>query len=1231
MARSLTPALNAEMDKLDRTPSSQVVVERWLPEWTARISGLSGGATEQYACGHSLGVAVGGNGAGEDILFRARSGSFASPTNGTLYIAVIKGTTLDNPASWDGQWVSTGITSLMAPAWTANSGASHGGSLAVVISGTTGRVFYLKANGDFQYIDVNLTNASIGSPVQIDNLGTGRQLASMHVAASRLGDCFVLMPQLVEAGLAAWHKEVWGSFIRRYSVPGTITQDNSFWFLTHAEAGLLRDGPLEGDDFSSTSAEGVTGQWGKRLTGGMAAVDIDSTRTLIVLGMTFWRKWGYDTHWRGVTSFIFHRSGNGTFWERGPEVDGADFNEDNQLSFVSSVSICTVEGRKFLVWNRFTEPSDHEQSVGAITFPRIVETVYARIADDGRSISQFQHLGNPDELTAGSLAALNHGGSKRLYAVGWRSVFESDPAAYVCDATAGRFVLSDDYAAGWSLTRNNRQGMTIDLNLRDPAIILDPDSIVKAGNLVRILYGLPGNLVQIGQGFIDQDAPNLSIDREGTLQEEASVGCRAEDILLNTRTETIEDILPQDTMYVEPTDPVKHVTLSEGHWVVARMQWPGLFFSGAYASLNAKTSWRLKSFPYANFGGEGGAGDPGKILNEREEYKGSWFKDITWLGMPPMVDGAIEATVRWGDNWNQGNFSFQTDTGDNVSATVQRFNGVISIVTWDGGGAVNEVRQHACMAGLLCHAPEVGRKYAFVWEHQSDFSLSSHTNDQWSGENFDSADYSAHGLGFNKLYLIVSDYDGANTINKSVAGGITATGLEVGKPADLRMQVLGGRIYCYYRPHSTGTPNQWQLAFSYRAGRFGAGRFGLIGRGHAGIQWDALYNGKVEIGRLENYVDFWNIKLSDAVMDQTIEEHLRRYAWRGYTESVFRSEVSEASRPVSGGGFHNYSRPVENLTIDFKVNIPANGNEAGVFLRGVSPSVPQNQCVRLGIIPHSTANTSGNPVNYYIVKRRFSGTEVTSAREYAPFPIQIKPGSTIPVRVTAQGAIYSLWIAGNYAGHFIDETELGLYFGLYAIGGTATFSDIYVPELYEVTSGLLEVNQAVGDALGNVIGSRRIKSIYTWDGKLKFSYYLTREQAPDFHENRLWQSGIQRNPRYLSKVRVQGTDAYAIYQAETLAKKGQRFQLVSKPEITLREFAYREAQAIVTETAEQQQKASFTGAPDIRVDPEDETIITINRQNVNGSFIIEDIRIDFTMGDDPASSMQITTRQTVAL
>jgi len=1258
MTRTLSAALTTEMGSMDRSPASQVTVERWLPDWTARISGLSAGETEQYAHGHSAAVAADGNGTGEDIICRARSGSYASPQDGILYVALVAGTDLETPANWDSLWVSTGITGLMYPAWTANSGAYHGGSIAVVHSGTDFRIFYLLATGALYCVDVSYAGV-VGTPALIASLGTGVQLASMQLASCSIAEVFVLLNTQVEASLVSWQPAVYGFTIQRYYLSGTWQSDSSFAsFQTRAEAALVRDDPDQGAGFGDTSATRLTAQWSKRFCGGLACNNVDANTVILSLGVTYWRRWGYDTHSQSIMTFIYYRNG---WWEKGPEIDRVDFNEDTWLHLAVFARGFQIEGVNFLAWNRHNEPSDYEQSVSSQSLPRMDEVVFARFSEDGKYLTHFQYLGDPDDLTAASIVAVNHDGSKTLYALGWRSVFESPEAAFLCEVLEPQDL--EDYAQGWSLTRNNRQGMTLDVKLADPSILVAAGSVVDSGALARAYYGIPAELVQIGQGYIDLNTPELEVDKDGSFSEGATLNCRADNLLINTNPEQVEEFIPLSSLTLDG-DTDDHLTIERGVWTPTAMTWPELFFTGQYTDLNNQVALRLTSFPATNLNENGVASaalyggrwtDAG---NEWADRVSTWFKDICWVGQAGVSDeGMIEASVRFGNNSSQTTTYFRTNykrqntsNDESLYATVVKANGVVTTVSfstylsgpgggpfykftgWDGSPYPQAMPQYAVMAGLICMAPETGKKYMFIWEHDSRFATSSHIHAPWNGESYDSVDFSGVTTASNMLYLVEFDYSGTSWIGRAVAG-VSATGLTPGYPADLKMHVCGGTIYCYYRPHSTGTKNLWRFAMSYKAGRFSPG-FGIVGRSHSPMTWRGLQYGITMLGNLINYVDFWDIKTSDCGRSQTVEDHLRRFCWRGFTEAAFDAKVDEASRVVASGSTYNYALPIENPTIDLKVSLPASTNEAGVFLRGVSVTTPTDECIRLGLVAHSTANSAGSAVNYYVVKRRYSGgAEVTTAREYSPIPIQLIPTASVPVRFSAQGAVYSVWIAGILMGTFTDTTPLGLYFGLYATGGSTTFTEIYVPELFELVGRVAqEAGQTVSEVIDSqIIGDRRVKAVFTYDGKLKFSYFSNHPDGPAFDDDQLWQSSIQCNGRYLSRVRVQGTDAYAVARSAVLAEQGERFKIVSNSAIVSREAAYREALAIITETAEQQQQATFEGAPDLRIEPEDVTTITVSRQSVAGDFIVDDVTIELEAGDNPKAAMKISTRQTVAL
>jgi len=106
MAIALSPTLENEMDSVVRRPASRMTVERFLPEWTNKVAH---GAVD-YAHGHAAIVAPDGNGAGEDILFRARISN-----TGELQYADIKEADLDDPTTWEALWTNSGVTGFVDP------------------------------------------------------------------------------------------------------------------------------------------------------------------------------------------------------------------------------------------------------------------------------------------------------------------------------------------------------------------------------------------------------------------------------------------------------------------------------------------------------------------------------------------------------------------------------------------------------------------------------------------------------------------------------------------------------------------------------------------------------------------------------------------------------------------------------------------------------------------------------------------------------------------------------------------------------------------------------------------------------------------------------------------------------------------------------------------------------------------------------------------------------------
>jgi hypothetical protein len=1281
MAITLSPTLTTEMNSLNRHHASKATVERFLPEWMPKVTGLSTYAYEQYAHGHAAAVAAGANGAGEDVLFRARSGSFANPFDGLLYVAAIKGNDLDNPSTWESKWVNTGVGSLMYPAWYNNVSANqacNGGSVAVVWSGSFFRVFFVQNGGQLWYADFNTNGAAISSFYNIANLGANSySLSSLQIASCAHTELFVLRTELIEASEASWHKPIYGSAIHHYSGDqGSWSDWPAFPFHNQAEAALVRDSQLKygpaGQEWGTESAWDVVYQWGKRPCGGLAANDLGDGRVVVSAGFTFWKRYGYNTHNQGILTFIYHRSS--AQWERGVEVDLSDYVTE-RLDYALFARGSSVEGNNILVWNRNVEPSDYDQLEASLSLPRVREVVYAKFDPTGRALTQYQYLGDQNDLTAAAILAVNHAGHKWLYAVGWRNVYQSPPAAFLCSVPSPTDL--ELYVNGFKTSVNNRYGMSVDLDVEDASVLFQADSPLQSGRLVKVYAGTTTEMTQIAQGLVDTISPSFSLAAEN---HRAKLVARAEKGLLDPRSEELTEIMPQNTEFIAPTDPIVHIANHAGCWETVKLEWPSKHFPGTYSSLNGRTAYRLRSFPWAWTGGDQGYGYPGMVLDQRPQHKGTWWNDAAWADLSPMVDGSIEATVRFGDVNNAGQFDFWARDGNHVYATLNRQNGLLYTIYWRtggyGGSIWNTVNQYACMAGLICHAAEMDKKFSFVWEasaasntvyNNSDkvpsdwigypkpFSASSHTDDTWKAETMDRCDFRGYSLGVNKLYLVLSDYDDSDPdwqknsrwIHRVVAGGIDAVGLTPGQPADLKMQVLGGTIFCFYRPHQVDSqaPSQWRFAFSYKAGRFGAGRFGIVGRGHAGIQWDSFYyakagstnrTGRNLIPQYDNYVDFWDIKLSDCVMDRPMEEVLRRRCWQGFTPTTFTALVNEAAPPaIASGAVRSYNIPVENLTLDFKATTSALSGEYGVICRAVDPNnVASKQHVRIGLEVNGGLPSATNPVTSYVVKRVYdaNGAEVVANREYSPSPIYLHNTWPLPVRVTVRGNIYSIWVAGNYLGHFVDDTPGGVYFGLYSMGATTTFTNVYVPELYEVLeNSTLEVNQTIFDAIQNMIGKRALKGVFQPSGALKLSYFEIHDTGPSFMDT-LKQSAVRLSDRFFSIVRVDGAYTWAIYASEVLLKFGRRFMQASFPDIFHREFCYREARNLCIRAAEDQVQATFTGLPDYRVQPEDKIEIIVEQQNIAGHFLVDDVTHTFQMDqDDPAADSEISTRQFVVI
>lgn len=1277
-------SLTDEMNNLVRSPVSTMTVERWIPDWDS----VYGADLNIYAYGHSAIVIDDPASPGNSIVFRARYGTAANPSEDSLFVQVIRGANLDNPA-W-GTWTASYIgQEFPTPMWTANSGRGYGGGMAVASDNTYFYVFFFSvAQNKILLLSYDLNGASAGGIQTVLTLDS-TYYPSMIITAISPTEIYVAHNEQVEPSHAAvWHYPVYGSFLKRVYYNGSAwVTDNSFHHHTHMECGVLRDSIANGANWDSTTDVKLQAQWGHRFTGGIAALKLDEERTLVVIGATFWRRYAYDVHTQGIIGFIHHK--NAGLWEPATMQAGmADYIEGIRIQFDTFLTPSVVNGNLILTWNRNTETGDTEQTNLAELLPRLQETVFAKVHSSGKAISQYMYLGHPHDMTGANLGLVKRNGVYKLYAFGYEVVYRSDPAAMIVNDPAP-FDL-ELYVRAYKTRINNSYGMSIDTTLEDASILFQAGTKMINGGLLRVKQGIAGITTQIAQGFVDLTTPNLSV--VGTTNA-AKLNVRADKQMLDIKSEVIDDRFPQSTTYIGPvTDPVSGIGYSNGYWTIAKGTWDNKHLSDAWG-MKDEAVYRLMSFPWAQTGGgpTGTVEDPGKILTERPRHMGTWFKDVAWVVGDAAIDSSIWTSVRFGDvayatnalNAGKDYIYFKTDSlnflenrghirWDKYRASGSWYDmgtkGIITAIDWDfkdaGLGWLNSwntPRQFALMGGVICHSREIGKKYSFVWECDSRFDknvyggdgCSSHLRDTYSPEIFDATDFSAVGAGFNRLYLVVSDYDENNAnwasvanpkwTHKAVAKYDIANIYNVnnptklikpGYPIDMKMQVLGGTIYCYFRRTALKNeePSPWLLAIQYKAGRFGAGKFGIVGRGHAGIQWDVLYPGKDKIQQFDNYVDFWNVHYSNGVMDFHMEETLRRLAWMGFTNATFRTPLISlypAGQTLTLNQLVPVTTPIANLIADFDVKFPTSG--AGRFtliLRAVKPTTLTNgKHIRISLDMDASGNVQ-------IIKRLYNsdtGAFTSYSTDYHSCPLPIAREQWIPVRVTARGPIYTVWIAGNYIGHFRVDVELGSYFGFHQEIGSMSIRNFYVPELYEMPEYTqLDVGQDISSAIKKVINKRRIKGRWNPDGTLTFSYFELHDAGPTF-EDSLVQSSLRNSDRFYSRCRVEGAYTYATAGFPALLQKGERFTVLQMPDIFYVEDCYKEARAYLQESAEQILTAVFTGLPDLRIQPEDQIRVIIEGQSLNKMFLIDEVTITFKMGENPTYEMDMSVRQAYEL
>jgi hypothetical protein len=748
----------------------------------------------------------------------------------------------------------------------------------------------------------------------------------------------------------------------------------------------------------------------------------------------------------------------------------------------------------------------------------------------------------------------------KLYMISWYHIVEADATHIVLGDSATKTDITNAIGA-WSLTQTGRSP-DMSLTLR----VVDPDNgniapgqriTVEAGALV----GGTSERVTIGQGYVDSYDPMLSVE---DVTYEGQVVAQVAKPLSDTRSRDFEDRMPQATTFIEPSDNGQF-SIQQGNWRVVYN--PGGW--GVSAGLGARKFVQVNT-PSLN------PDNPGH--------------NMAFLTHPKTLNGSIEASVRMGLALNST--YKQSGNSDAIfPGWPLDFDYVNGVLRWTNITGWGSFRSDYCAVGLVSRAYQSTKTYVLAWEANlgwmGDGTLKKKDHDLIDGGKAGYQQYNVLVLYFfdeaagNPYRYVLDYYD------------LDAVGIQPGDILHLRMVTHYGKLICYYR--KDGTSN-WVKAFEITdAAAFGAGRFGLYGRG---FHWELLSDYDVAY----NQAWLWDIKVASEDRNITVEDVVQEFAWRAGVETDTSDTISGLPAQIPG----LYASGAANLVLDADVALTG---KAGFLLRASDT----NNAVRLGITPGAA----------HVAKLSFeilTGGAVTQTINI-PIWFEVKSGVSLPVRVSANDYWYSVWIGNLLAGTVYHTYQNGIGIGLF---GSATFSNVRMSELFEVpVVATLDTNQTMLEAINNFLAQRRIKRFMTWDGKLKLSYFLSRDIATP-NVGKMIRNAVRRVDRYISHCRVQGARGWAEYKSPQLLARGRRFAEAQMPDIMSHEAMYREARAIVRASEELSIQSNFAGHPDLTLEPEDQLQIVVSTQGINGDFVVDDITLTW---DNAELLQEVGTRQ----
>jgi hypothetical protein len=415
------------------------------------------------------------------------------------------------------------------------------------------------------------------------------------------------------------------------------------------------------------------------------------------------------------------------------------------------------------------------------------------------------------------------------------------------------------------------------------------------------------------------------------------------------------------------------------------------------------------------------------------------------------------------------------------------------------------------------------------------------------------------------------------------------------KDQDLR------RIIVTDRPSAFGEGSKFEIMPSLLVTERGANSTTITS--HAAGRVSIYRDVKISVDQFEYYSGEMDMRLEDMAFE------LVRKA--GIYDFACGKDMS-GNQVFSGSGWRP---PVwlsrRNFIAKFEVPTMDATEEAGVIFRTTTnptdiTTVTQGYIVTL---------TQDNFIKFY----KFESSTWTLKEKY---PVSgFTPTGT--VTISAQGDVFSVWIAGRQVTSFFDDAYPdGNYAGLLAYGTVTINADW--SELDILTDNfVLDMGRRGQQLLDGLIGPKRIFYLDDQSGGIRMGRMRT-TGAADFTVTDLTieRAGTVFDASQMTRIRAEGAEIAEIVDYTELRNEGNLFAMINATEANDYWETYEEAQRILAEAKSTQSVISPTLFVDPRVEPED--IITLGSDTI----LVDRVLIRLMVSKDKAElTMDIAGRE----